>query len=94
MITGGWCYYNNDTANGRVYGKLYNWYAVNDPRGLAPQGWRIPSNGEWTTLTTFLGGAYPAGYKMKAGTIDWIPYGGSNSSSFTGLPGGNRGYEG
>jgi uncharacterized protein (TIGR02145 family) len=42
-----WCYYNNDPANGRIYGKLYNWYAVNDPRGLAPSGWHVPSNEEW-----------------------------------------------
>src|SRR5262245_42075520 len=47
LTTGAWCWYNNDSANGAVYGKLYNWYAVNDPRGLAPEGWHIPSDGEW-----------------------------------------------
>lgn len=49
-----WCYYNNDPANGEKYGKLYNWYAVNDPRGLAPEGWHIPTDAEWTTLTAYL----------------------------------------
>lgn len=74
-------------------GKLYNWYAVTDPRGLAPEGWHVPSDAEWTTLTTFLGGEYVAGGKMKeAGTAHWLaPNGGAtNSSGFTGLPGGYR----
>jgi uncharacterized protein (TIGR02145 family) len=53
---GAWCYYNNDPANGQKYGKLYNWYAVKDPRGLAPSGWRIPNNQDWKVLATFLGG--------------------------------------
>src|ERR1035437_9378616 len=44
LSTGAWCYYNNDPAMGAIYGKLYNWYAVNDPRGLAPAGWHIPSD--------------------------------------------------
>ena len=50
-----WCYYNNDPSNGTKYGKLYNWYAVNDPRGLAPEGWHIPSDKEWDVLTNYLG---------------------------------------
>jgi uncharacterized protein (TIGR02145 family) len=54
LTTGAWCYYENDTANGPVYGKLYNGYAVNDPRGLAPQGWHIPSDVEWTKLENAL----------------------------------------
>ena len=45
-----WCYYNNDPANGKTYGKLYNWYAVNDARGLAPKGWHIPTDREWQIL--------------------------------------------
>ncbi len=53
--TAGWCYYNNDPVLGSIYGKLYNWYAVNDPRGLAPTGWHIPSDGEWKTLSITLG---------------------------------------
>lgn len=51
-----WCFYENDPANGVKYGKLYNWYAVNDPRGLAPVGYHIPSNAEWTILVNYLGG--------------------------------------
>lgn len=90
LTTGAWCYYNNDTANGTVYGKLYNWYAVNDPRGLAPTGFHVPTDTEWTTLTTFLGGDNVAGGKMKA-TTGWTTSSGitnTNSSGFTGLPGG------
>ena len=60
-----WCYYWSDDAEGQIYGKLYNWFAVNDPRGLAPVGWHIPSDKEWTDLTTYLGGEDIAGTKMK-----------------------------
>lgn len=58
-----WCYYDNNSANGAQYGKLYNWYAVNDSRGLAPVGYHIPSDAEWTILVDFLGDE--AGNKMK-----------------------------
>ena len=51
-----WCYYNNDPTNGRTYGRLYNWYAVNDPRGLAPSGWHVPSDSEWAVLIRHLVG--------------------------------------
>jgi uncharacterized protein (TIGR02145 family) len=91
--TGAWCYYNNDPANGAIYGKLYNWYAVNDPRGLAPQGWHIPTDAEWTTLGTLLGGDAAAGGKMKTtGTTRWTTPNTSatNESGFAGLPGGLR----
>ena len=89
-----WCYYNNDPKNGESYGKLYNWYAVNDRRGLAPQGWHIPTDEEWTQLTTFLGGKEVAGAKMKS-TNGWNEYegkigNGTNTSGFSGLPGGYR----
>ena len=97
LSTGAWCYYNNNSANGPVYGKLYNWYAVNDPRGLAPAGWHVPSDGEWTTLSTCLGGDLIAGGPMKEiGTTHWTPpnTGATNSSGFTGLPGGGRGDDG
>lgn len=93
LSTGAWCYYNNDPANGTVYGKLYNWYAVNDPRGLAPTGWHVPSNAEWTILGTCLGGDAVAGGNMKeTGTTHWTTpnTGATNSSGFTGLPGGRR----
>jgi uncharacterized protein (TIGR02145 family) len=89
LTTGAWCWYNNDPR----YGKLYNWYAVNDPRGLAPAGWHVPSNDEWTTLTTFLGGYTVAGGKMKeVGKTYWKAPNAdaTNSSGFTALPGGSR----
>ena len=54
LTSGAWCYYQNNTANGTIYGKLYNYYAVVDPRGLAPQGWHVPSDAEWTQLENFL----------------------------------------
>ncbi len=93
LTTGAWCYNNNDPIQGNKYGKLYNWYAVNDPRGLAPQGWHIPSDAEWTTLETTLGGSSVAGGKMKEpGTLNWTTpnTGADNSSGFAGLPGGDR----
>lgn len=101
LTTGAWCYYNNDSANGAIYGKLYNWYAVagihdNDPNTpnkiLAPTGYHVPTDAEWTTLTDFLGGEAVAGGKMKAtGTSLWLgPNDATNSSGFTGLPGGFR----
>jgi len=89
-----WCYYDNDPANGEKYGKLYNWYAVNDPRGLAPAGYHIPSDAEWTKLTDFLGGGEVAGPKMKSKT-GWTGNGnGTNTSGFSGLPGGTRNFNG
>lgn len=82
-----WCYYNYNSKNGRQYGKLYNWYAVNDPRGLAPEGWHIPSSAEWDSLVTYLGGMDIAGTKMKAKN-GWKNNGnGTNNSGFSGLPG-------
>jgi uncharacterized protein (TIGR02145 family) len=85
-----WCYYENNTANGTKYGKLYNWYAVNDARGLAPMGWHVPTDQEWTVLSTFLGGQDVAGKKMKS-TSGWNDANnGTNSSGFSGLPGGDR----
>lgn len=86
------CYFNNDPLNNAKYGKLYNWYAVNDPRGLAPEGWHIPSDAEWTILINKLGGKEKAGKKMKS-THGWNDHGnGDNSSEFNGLPGGFRAY--
>lgn len=94
LTTGAWCYYNNDSATyAATYGKLYNWYAVNDPRGLAPTGWHVPSDAEWTTLVNYLGRYELAGGKMKEkGTTHWNTpnKGATNSSGFTGLPGGYR----
>ena len=88
LTTGAWCYYENETANCTTYGKLYNWFAVNDPRGLAPKGYHIPSDAEWTILTDNLGAK--AGTKMKS-TSGWENNGnGTNKSGFAGLPGGYR----
>jgi len=92
LTTGAWCYYDNDPANGPVYGKLYNWYAVNNIAngGLAPVGQHIPTDTEWNTLITFLGGESVAGGKMKSTDMLWISpnVGATNESGFTGLPGG------
>ncbi len=92
-----WCYYDNDPENGKIYGKLYNWFAVNDPRGLAPQGWKIPSKVEWTTLTDFLGGKDDAWSKLKeAGTTHWESPNvwATNETGFTALPGGYHNFKG
>jgi uncharacterized protein (TIGR02145 family) len=106
LTTGAWCYYKNTTANGTIYGKLYNWYAVagihdNDlstpNKILAPTGWHVPSTEEWYTLTTFLGGEKVAGGKMKStGTSLWKSpnTAATNSSGFTALPGGYRNLNG
>jgi uncharacterized protein (TIGR02145 family) len=93
LTTGAWCYYNNDSANGPTYGKLYNWYAVNDPRGLAPVGYHIPTNVEYNTLITTLGGTLIAGGPLKeTGTTHWTApnTGATDSTGFTALPGGFR----
>jgi uncharacterized protein (TIGR02145 family) len=85
-----WCYYDNNPANGakKAYFKLYNWYAVNDPRGLAPKGYHVPTDAEWTQLTDYL--APDAGTKMK-NTSGWAENGnGTNESGFLGFPGGLR----
>ncbi|MFM8837568.1 MAG: FISUMP domain-containing protein, partial [Bacteroidota bacterium] len=92
---GAYAVYNNDAANDALYGKLYNWYAVNDSRGLCPTGWHVPSHAEWMTLINFLGGVPVAGGKMKStatqptlGGWNAPNTGATNSSGFTGLPGG------
>ena len=110
LTTGAWCYYNNDSTNGITLGKLYNWYAVAgiyddasaaNPalrKKLAPTGWHIPTNAEWTQLGDCLGGFDVAGGKMKstgtieAGTGFWLTpnTGATNESGFTGLPGSCR----
>lgn len=109
LTTGAWCYYDNNPDNGAIYGKLYNWYAVMGiataesatptsgeiavRKQLAPQGWHIPTNAEWTTLGTLLGGDAVAGGKMKTiGTTRWTTPNTSatNESGFAGLPGGWR----
>jgi uncharacterized protein (TIGR02145 family) len=89
-----WCYYDNDTGKRAEYGKLYNWYAVSDPRGLAPKGWHVPTDAEWTVLTDLLGGTKKAGAKMKSKQGYFGGGNGTNSSGFSGLPGGIRDVDG
>jgi uncharacterized protein (TIGR02145 family) len=85
-----WCYYENKIENGVNYGRLYNWYAINDPRGCAPEGWHVPTDAEWSQVTLFLGGEDAAGTKMKS-PAGWTHDGnGTNESGFSGLPGGSR----
>ncbi len=92
LTTGAWCYYNNDPKNGKIYGKLYNWYAVNDPRGLAPVGYHVPSDKEWSTLITYLGGDIAGGKLKEEGTLhrESPNTSATNSTGFTGLPAGYR----
>jgi uncharacterized protein (TIGR02145 family) len=79
--TGAWCDMSNSAANGTIYGHLYNWYAVNDSRNIAPLGWHVPTITEWTTLITYLGGGSLAGVKLT-------------ELGFSPLKGGCRGYLG
>jgi len=89
--------YNSNAANDALYGKLYNWFAVNDLRGLCPTGWHVPSDSEWATIILFSGGMFVAGGAMKSTNTQPTPggwfspnTGATNSSRFTGLPGGGR----
>ena len=94
--TGAWCYYNFDTNNGPIYGKLYNWYVVGDPRGIGPNGYIVPSEDDYTSLENCLGGNSIAGGKMKTtGTTEdntglWNSpnAGATNESGFSGKPSG------
>ena len=95
--TGAYSNYNNDVNYSISYGRLYNWYAVANNRKIAPAGWHVPTDAEWTVLTDSLGGDSIAGGKMKeAGTAHWLSpnTGATNSSGFTALPGGGRDYNG
>ena len=92
-LTGAYCNYDNDPANAETYGRLYNKEAVTDSRGIAPAGWHLPTGAEWKILQDYLVGANISGGKMKeAGTKHWVSpnKGATNSSGFTGLPGGFR----
>jgi uncharacterized protein (TIGR02145 family) len=97
LSTPGYCWYNNDqTTYGNTYGALYNWYTVNIGK-LCPTGWHVPTDAEWTTLTTFLGGESVSGGKLKeTGTTHWLSpnTGATNETGFTALPGGYRNYDG
>ena len=96
-----WCYYNNESSNGSTYGKLYNWYAVHDPRGLAPKGWHVPSDFEWDIIVLQLTGNGTEGVDpLLKSANGWknenagISGNGNNGSGIAGLPGGNRYYDG
>jgi uncharacterized protein (TIGR02145 family) len=95
LTTPAYCWFDNDSATYKyVYGALYNWYAVNTGK-LCPAGWHVPSNEEYMTLVTIIGGMDVAGGKMKeSGTTHWLSpnTGATNESGFTGLPGGRRYY--
>ncbi|MDD2279741.1 MAG: fibrobacter succinogenes major paralogous domain-containing protein [Bacteroidales bacterium] len=93
LTTPGYCWYDHDlTSHANIYGALYNWYTVNTDK-LCPTGWHAPTNADWTTLITYLGGAEEAGGKLKeSGTTHWDEpnQGATNESGFTALPGGMR----
>jgi uncharacterized protein (TIGR02145 family) len=88
LTTGAYCDYNNDPDNAITYGRLYNWYAVNDSRGLAPEGWRIPTYYDFVELDNFLKAG--AGDKLKAQAAYHPGWDGINSTLFSALPAGCR----
>jgi uncharacterized protein (TIGR02145 family) len=95
LTTEAYCWYNNDPSNKVLYGAMYNWFAVNDSRNIAPAGWHVPTEAEWVTLGDYLGGTFLASGKLKeSGVTHWKTpnEGATNSSGFTGLPGGARGF--
>jgi uncharacterized protein (TIGR02145 family) len=87
-----WCYYDNNSQSWGKYGKLYNWYAVSDPRGLAPEGWKVPDINEWNELIEFLQQSGNAIEQLKANK-EWYRGAGTNKSKFNALPGGNRDHD-
>jgi uncharacterized protein (TIGR02145 family) len=104
LTTAAWAHGFNNSSYENPFGKLYNWYAVADPRNVCPTGWHVPTDAEWNTLVGYLDAAYDpsaygnqsatAGGKMKStGTEYWADpnVGATNESGFSGLPGGNRG---
>ncbi len=95
LTSGAFCNFDNNTANGNIYGKLYNYYAIADNRKLCPTGWHVPTKEEWNTLFNFLGGGLNAGIKLKEqGTAHWNLARGSNTTGFTALAGSFRGDNG
>ena len=93
LSTDAWAHFNNDSQYENPYGKLYNWYAVNDPRSVCPTGWHVPSDAEWDFLRDYVGGEAVAGGKIKsAGTQYWGSpnTGATNESGLSARPGGFR----
>ncbi len=99
--TPAYCWYDNNVDNKNTYGALYNWFTVNTGK-LAPTGWHVPTDAEWTTLTNNLGGQLLGGGKMKStGTIEagtglWYSpnTGATNESGLTAIPAGSRSNDG
>jgi uncharacterized protein (TIGR02145 family) len=105
LNTGAWSNYENNVSNNATYGKLYNWYAATDPRGVCPMGWHVPTDAEWQLLESSLGmpanelnapgirgEAQNVGGKLKATSVWNAPNAGAtNESGFSGLPSGARG---
>ena len=97
LATGAYSNNNNDAGNVATYGRLYNWYAVNDARGLAPAGWHVPSDAEWQTLVDYLGGNAIAGGKIKeSGTFHWLSpnTGATDDYGFCAMPNGYHNFDG
>jgi uncharacterized protein (TIGR02145 family) len=96
LTTGAWCYYNGDGSKETWYQKIYNYYALTDPRGLAPSGYHIATADEWETLSVSLGGDnVSAGPLKQSGTVQWkSPNTGTNTSGFEAMPGGFRDIDG
>lgn len=103
LTTGAQCNYNNDSAIGNKHGKLYNWYAVSDSRNIAPTGWHVPTDAEWTTLEEYVAsnlGTSGSVAKALASKADWTTSNNTgavgndltinNSSGFSGMPAGRR----
>jgi uncharacterized protein (TIGR02145 family) len=97
LTTGSWGNYENNSQNDSAYGKLYNWYAVHDPRNICPTGWHVPTDAEWTTLTDYLiaNGHSGAEVSVLKANFGWNYYKGQNGNGtdvfgWAGLPGGYR----
>ncbi len=89
-----WCYFENKPENGKTYGVLYNWFAVSDPRGIAPEGWHVATNQEWSQITEKFGGEDDAGKAFKS-MDDWKEHThASDSSGLNCMAGGRRDYTG
>lgn len=96
--TAGYTVYNSSTENDSIFGKLYNWFAMSDPRNICPCGWHVPTDAEFTELTDLLGTEGSAGGKMKSpgvlqsgtGLWDTDNFGATNESGFSAIPGGGR----
>ena len=93
VTTPGWCYYAHNVAYNATYGKLYNGYAVKDARNICPVGFRVPTQADFNTLATSIGGNANGGKLKETGTANWTTpnTGATNTTAFTALPGGYMG---